>query len=644
MNRTPARLPADSASGFSGQWIDRSRPVSFRLNGRMYSGYAGDTVYSALAASGIISLGLHSRFPIGLAARSLPHIYPVEALSDVAAAFPMARTPITPGANYVTAPKPPIGGLRKLFQGGHTLGLALDGVRQIQPWRNATAAEHLGADVVIVGGGVAGMAAALAASRRNLSVILIEADQALRGHSGLFGAQEGEDCAEAAMLRLSQTVTTNHNIRVLLNSQAIAIRQGMVRVHSIETHGDGVTSTLLDIAAPHLVIATGSVERLPLFSGNRLPGVIGSLEAYELATRFGIWPGRSALFATSTNTSYRLAVKAREAGIAVNRVLDTRPNPASRYIEFSRAYGLVQVPSSYVEHARFTGSTLHVHFDSANQEPVTTSRLIVNGGWQANLDLWHMAGGKSHWNSKNHCLEVIGALEGIALAGSVAGYQTRTACIQSGADAIDLLFGSPRKQIEEVLIDPLYETPDAPLAIARTEASVPSYLDASTSYLARPQSVQNAADPLPAISEMAVALSLNDITAATCLGWIPVTMASTVAAERTPSPPLGLKTDLEPTVHVAPKTDVPTFLSGRYGEQTKVVKLFIADQRMVSSGSLIFRNSDSREADKAIGVVLRHNPEGPIALLTAEAFQAALPVSIRDQGSTIAARIESITD
>jgi hypothetical protein len=89
---------------------------------------------------------------------------------------------------------------------------------------------------------------------------------------------------------------------------------------------------------------------------------------------------------------------------------------------------------------------------------------------------------------------------------------------------------------------------------------------------------------------------------------------------------------------------VPSYLFGRYGDDAKVVKLFIADQRTVSSGALIFRNSDCREADKAIGVVLRHNSEGPMALLAAQALRAALPVSIRDQGSTIAARIDALSD
>jgi sarcosine oxidase subunit alpha len=195
MNRSPARLPASSANGFSGQWIDRSKSVSFRLNGRVYGGYSGDTVYTALIASGVTCLGMHLRSPVGLAARGLPWIYPADRIDDAAAALSMARTPITPDAEYLTSPQIMGGGLSRVFYGGHTLGLSLDRLRQTTPWQFASATEKLEADVIVVGGGVAGMAAALSASRRNLSVILLEADQGLRGHSGLFGAQEGEDSA-----------------------------------------------------------------------------------------------------------------------------------------------------------------------------------------------------------------------------------------------------------------------------------------------------------------------------------------------------------------------------------------------------------------------------------------------------------------
>src|SRR5690606_29467492 len=113
--------------------------------------------------------------------------------------------------------------------------------------------------------------------------------------------------------------------------------------------------------------------------------------------------------------------------------------------------------------------------------------LIVCGGWQPDLTLWHIAGGASRWNKARHRLEAIGELEAIALAGSAAGFLTRRGCIPSGADAVDALPGRPRKPVDDHLIDPLYETPDATTPIAGLVDGAPTYLDAGAEFLTRPQ-------------------------------------------------------------------------------------------------------------------------------------------------------------
>ena len=80
---------------------------------------------------------------------------------------------------------------------------------------------------------------------------------------------------------------------------------------------------------------------------------------------------------------------------------------------------------------------------------------------------------------------VIGAL--VVLAGSAAGYFTRRAAIRSGADAVDLLLGRRRKPVDDPVIEPLYETPDAAAFVAPAgEAPAPTYLDGGPGLLRRP--------------------------------------------------------------------------------------------------------------------------------------------------------------
>ncbi|WP_152658646.1 hypothetical protein [Devosia chinhatensis] len=52
---------------------------------------------------------------------------------------------------------------------------------------------------------------------------------------------------------------------------------------------------------------------------------------------------------------------------------------------------------------------------------MSADALIVCGGWQPDLSLWHMAGGSSLWQSLRQRLEPVGNIDGIALAGSAAG-------------------------------------------------------------------------------------------------------------------------------------------------------------------------------------------------------------------------------
>src|SRR5690606_28043081 len=211
-----------------------------------------------------------------------------------------------------------------------------------EPWRSRAGTRDTEIDLVVTGGGVAGLSAALTAARAGLSVTLLEAGPVPGGHSGLFGTQDGEDAPEISMARLREAAEAHDAIRIICRAHAYAIRPGLVRAHLVELKDGKPIGRVVDLAARVMVVATGPRERLPLFAGNRLPGVIGTLDAYELATSYGIWPGQSALFATGSNFAYRLAMLTSDAGIAVPRIIDTRPGPASRFIEFSRAYGIIQ--------------------------------------------------------------------------------------------------------------------------------------------------------------------------------------------------------------------------------------------------------------------------------------------------------------
>ncbi|MHA6298111.1 FAD-dependent oxidoreductase [Devosia sp. CAU 1758] len=652
------RLPDGTAKGFAGSAINRAHPLRFRLDGRIISGFAGDTVLSAALASGIDTLGQFRSSPVGLVPRATPAISHASLAGDPRRALPMARTLAQDGADYVTLGVKRPGPLGRLFQPGRTLGLLLDDMHALdRPWRTSAGAQGPSADLLVVGGGVAGLAAALAGARAGLTVVLVEACPYLGGNSGLFGTQDGEDGPDDSMAHLAADVAANPAITVLTATRVFAIRPGLARAHQVDMSSRNAQGKVVDIEAARIVLATGSLERLPVFSGNRLPGVIGTLDAYELATRYGVWPGRAALVATSSSPAYRLAMLASDAGIAIGRILDNRLSPASRFIEFSRAYGIVQSPGTTpasVGLAR-AGGTLSLHSDAKDATVMVTERLLVCGGWQPDLTLWHVAGGASQLHHGHGRLEAIGRCDGVALAGSAAGYFTRRGCIQSGADAIDQLLGRDRRPVDDPVIDPLYESPDAPASLSEQVAgAAPAYLDGGLGMLQRP-APQPRRLPLPfrpsrktgllVLSEAPQSLAVCDVAAGVDLGLIPPAAAGIVAQERVALVPIAVTPDpaFPQSPDVTDAEEIPSYLHGRFGRSAALVRLVPAEGRWFEVGALIYRSSDAHHPLDAIGVVLRQTERGALALVTAQALSAGLPVIIRDKGAVLA-RIEPKTN
>jgi sarcosine oxidase subunit alpha len=648
------RLPGDT-KGFAGSAIDRSRPIRFRLDGRLISGFSGDTVLSAALASGIDTLGEDQGSPVALLPGAAPAIAYASHAADLQRYMPMARVPAFDGADFVIVHHGRSNPMSRLFQPGHSLGLRLEASQALsQPWRTVPGYKMSKQDLVIVGGGVAGLSAALAAARSGLSITLLDSGWHLGGHSGLFGTQEGEDTPEEAMSRLSHDVHTLDAVTLLQGAEVFAIRPGLVRAHVIDRHDGVAHGRVVDIEADHIILAPGSLERMPLFSGNRLPGVVGALDAYELARLYGIWPGRSATLATGSNPAYRVSLAASDAGIAVTRLLDPRPHPNSRFIAFTRAHGMRHSTAKVVISAGRlrTPNTLAVNIDPDGNEVVTTERLVACGGWQPDLTLWHLAGGRSAWNSENHRLEAVGDVDNVVLAGSAAGWFTRRAAIQSGADAVDRLLGRPRKPVDDPVIDAVYETRDAPNFVAPIgEAGAPTYLDVGPCLLRRPAPPRrrwagllgpSRASGVTALSEAAQPLPLPAVMAGVDLGLIPSEAAGIVAQERVALVPLA-STDAsdsaQPADPDAAIPQIPDFLRGRFGPHATTAILRPADQRRLEPGMLVYTSSDHSDPTRAVGVVLRETPDGALALVEETLLAAGLPVSLRAGTRSISARL-----
>lgn len=668
--RQPNRLEAGKAQHLMGSEIDRARPLRFRLDGRMIEGFAGDTIFSAAMASGIIGVGKRSGQVLGLDAGFCPPVVPRYRSGGPHWALPMERTPAIEGLDLVTTGdrggslKSLAGAARALMPGAATsLGKGLDvDAAFARPWVDLPPQVTVGADLVVVGGGLAGLSAALAAGRAGARVVLIERSQTLGGNALFYGNVGEEEAPETLIARAEAALAGLENVRILKAAEAFALFEHTVLVHHVEAREGVLGDRVIAIRAPRLVLATGMIERLPVFPGNRLPGIVGAQAAFQRARLHGVWIGKRAALATSTSFSYRVGLQAKAAGIAFKAIIDTRADPQSRFIDFAKAYGIPLNRALMPVGARMGkrgAPILELHLAATmagtghTVMPLLVDQMVVSGGWAPDLGLWHVAGGRSRWHTKTGRLEATGECEGIALAGAAAGFRNIEACAASGERASAALFGRNLENVEDAHIEALYESADDSTAIAPASGQIGaiSYLDWGRSLTERPVS------PLAAgfrpwrggrgrlrseLADQARPLSVGDVAAGVQLGIIPMAEAAIVAEERCGNAgDLVAAGRLHPIVLAATVSEaVPRYLAGRFGPGAKVRFLAAEDGRRLGTGCLIHLNSDETDPLKAIGVVLNHGHAGAAQALVSRAVAGTnAPLFVRDISGPVAVRL-----
>jgi sarcosine oxidase, subunit alpha len=378
-----------------GEVIDRSAPMWFRWNGRPFPAYDGDTIASALAACGerVFSRSFKYHRPRGLLTAS--HLDPgclvqvgdepnvrgahrrvqpgmdVSAQDvwpslgfDVKAANELVRRAIPAGFYYKTFIRPQRlwpayeRVLERFAHGGS--------VPDPSDLDDPTVFDHRHAhpDVLVAGGGPAGMAAALAAAHGGARVMLAEQEAELGGHLRWGGP---DALARLAALR---TQLAASDVEVLLDSTVLGRYDD--NLVSIAQHGvPGVDERLVKARVGTLVVAAGLIERPYVFAGNDVPGVMLSTAVRRLVNLYAVRPGDRAVVLTANPDGDAAAADLRRVGVDVVHVEDAR-----------RGGDVVRV----LGRSRVTG----VEFGDGTR--VDCDLLVTATGWTAPVDLLTMAG------------------------------------------------------------------------------------------------------------------------------------------------------------------------------------------------------------------------------------------------------------
>jgi sarcosine oxidase subunit alpha len=194
---------------------------------------------------------------------------------------------------------------------------------------------HAHCDVLVVGSGPAGLAAALAASESGKRVILVD-EQADLGGSLLHDVTSTIDgmAAQDWVRQAVDALDSRANVVVLprttafgyYNHNHIALAE-RVTDHMADPSANLPRERLWQVRAGQVVLATGSHERPLVFADNDRPGIMLAESVRAFINRYGVAPGRQIVFATSADSAYAAAADARAAGLDVS-IVDVRGEDA----------------------------------------------------------------------------------------------------------------------------------------------------------------------------------------------------------------------------------------------------------------------------------------------------------------------------
>jgi sarcosine oxidase subunit alpha len=444
-----------------GGLIDRTRPISFHFNDELYSGFAGDCLASALLANGVRTVARSFKFhrPRGLISCGIEEPNGLLELGVGAEAVPSARAPLIeleqglrarsqagwPSVNFdlgramdFLAPLWAAGFYNKTFlwPSWHTyepLIRRMAGLGRApaarDPDRYDVSNHHC--DVLVIGGGVAGLRAAQGAGRDGARVLVVEQDHSFGGEALWNGSTLDGTPASQWLPQTLQTLNELPGVRLLPRTTATGYYDHNV-VALLErcprTHPNAPRERLHLVRAQRVILATGAIEQPLIFDNNDRPGIMLAGAARQYLRRYGVALGRRVLIATNNDSAYALARDLKIAGVRVLGVADTRHQVPQELRATLRALSIVFYPASIpIDTHGFAGLrrvTLGLlSTDGASirsHETIPCDALAVSGGFNPTLHLYAQAGGKLTYDTTSGGLRPLTTHPSIEIQGAAA--------------------------------------------------------------------------------------------------------------------------------------------------------------------------------------------------------------------------------
>ena len=467
----------------TGGRINRQNPIQFTFNGKRYGSYEGDTLASGLLANGVtvVSRSFKYHRPRGIVgsgtedpsavvqvntgAETLPNLRATEvelydglkasSLNcwpsvnfDVAAGLGLFSKFLPPGFYYKTFMWPK--NMWKVYEYFIRKGGGL-GISPKEPDPDHYDKINIHCDVLVVGGGPAGLAAALQAGRSGARVIIADEQnefggQLLSGRELIDGAPAMKwvssiigELAELKEVRLFPRSTVfgyyDHNFLALIQR---------LTNHLKKDDQDSPRERIWRIRAKQVILATGAIERPLIFPNNDRPGVMLASAVSTYLNRYAVISGIQPLIFTNNDSAYQTALDLDDVGNSVVAVVDVRPEPSGTLPTKVRQRGIPVIAGHAivdVDGGKRVKSVEIMPLDSVGKkvkgsvQKINCDLVPTSGGWNPVVHLHCQSGGKTRFDTGKSCFVPWESVQSEISVGSANGSFKLKECLAEGLHA-----------------------------------------------------------------------------------------------------------------------------------------------------------------------------------------------------------------